>query len=79
MGAGCGGGGGESGGAGGRFWEPNRSARERCACFMLLEMVRPIMGGGEGLLEGADSFLGLSGGGGGGCFCKQEDSENVRM
>lgn len=89
MGAGGGGGGGESGGGGGMFWErcaTKRSARERCFCFMLLEMTRPpvVEGGegrGEGLLEEDDSFLGLIGGGGGGtfCFCKQEDQQSYSI
>lgn len=73
MGAG---GGGESGGAGGGCWErcePNRSSRERCFCFMLLEIMRlPLVEegeSGEGVLGGGCSLLG-----GTHCFCEPNNS-----
>jgi len=74
-----GGGGGESGGRVGACWEPcepNRSSRERCFCFMLLEMVRgPLVEGGEedcgGVVLGGGGVLLGSTGGGTHCFCEK--------
>ena len=86
MGSGCGGGDGESGGAGGCCWErcePNRSSRERCFCLMLLEITRgPVEEGDEGgVLSGDCSRSGLTGGGGGGTnfSCMQKGQDNVRI
>lgn len=74
MDVGCGGGGGESGRG---FWErcePNRSSRERCFCFMLLEMMcGPLLEGGEGwvLREGCSISGSIGGGGGTHFICMQ--------
>lgn len=68
MGAGCKGGGGESGGGDGgcrERWEPNKSSKERCFCLMSLENSRrPLVEGGDGRGEMAGG-LGLTAGGGG--------------